>query len=136
MQGSLLQSLLSGRSAWLQARHAVLAQNIANADTPDYQPRDLKPENFEQLVARAGRRDTDIHLVRTDSRHIDAAGSRKPDGAGQAITGFETAPGGNSVILEEQADMMQQTQLDYQLTTNIYAKVVRLMKTAIGSGAS
>ncbi|MEZ5825097.1 MAG: flagellar basal body rod protein FlgB [Geminicoccaceae bacterium] len=134
MQGTLLQSLISGKTAWLQARHVVLAQNVANADTPDFRPRDMVEESFDKLVARTERRSHGIELSRTDAHHIPAVGSTRLDGEGRKVDGFETAPAGNSVILEEQAEKMQQVQIDHQLTTNIYAKMVKLMKTAIGTG--
>lgn len=134
VQATLLQSLISGKTAWLQARHVVLAQNVANADTPGFQPRDLAEESFDRLIDRAQRRTTGIELTRTDKQHIPAVGTARLDGNGRRVDGFETAPAGNSVILEEQAEKMQQVQLDHELTTNIYAKMVKLMKTAIGPG--
>ena len=36
-----------------QARHQVLAGNIANLDTPDYQVRDLSVETFQQRLQEA-----------------------------------------------------------------------------------
>ncbi|MBM4087923.1 MAG: flagellar basal body rod protein FlgB [Planctomycetes bacterium] len=36
-----------------QARHNVLAGNVANADTPNYQVRDLSLENFQQRLKEA-----------------------------------------------------------------------------------
>lgn len=42
-----------------QARHEVLAGNIANIDTPGYKTRDLSPDNFQNSLkqAVAARRD-------------------------------------------------------------------------------
>lgn len=36
-----------------QARHGVLAGNIANIDTPGYKTRDLSPERFQESLKRA-----------------------------------------------------------------------------------
>ena len=36
-----------------EARHGVLAGNIANLDTPGYQVRDLSPERFQELRGKA-----------------------------------------------------------------------------------
>ena len=36
-----------------QARHGVLAGNIANLDTPGYKTRDLSPEQFQQRLQEA-----------------------------------------------------------------------------------
>ncbi|MHA1152522.1 MAG: flagellar basal body protein, partial [Alphaproteobacteria bacterium] len=35
---------------WLSQRQKVLADNIANADTPNYQPRDLNPSEFQRIL--------------------------------------------------------------------------------------
>ena len=38
-------SMLRTRMEWHQERQRVLAENVANADTPNYRPRDLAPPN-------------------------------------------------------------------------------------------
>jgi flagellar basal-body rod protein FlgB len=38
--------MISRRMDWLSQRQTVLSQNVANADTPNYQPRDLKTLDF------------------------------------------------------------------------------------------
>ena len=50
LQAPLFQ-LLSARLGWLGQRQATLSQNIANADTPNYRPRDLRARDFERLVS-------------------------------------------------------------------------------------
>jgi flagellar basal-body rod protein FlgB len=56
-----LFQLISARMSWLSQRQAVLSQNIANADTPDYRPKDLRVADFTRLVegfaGRPGRLD-------------------------------------------------------------------------------
>lgn len=37
-----LFGLMGRRMAWLTQRQMVLSQNIANADTPGYKPKDLR----------------------------------------------------------------------------------------------
>jgi flagellar basal-body rod protein FlgB len=51
------------RSQWLAARTSALANNVANADTPGFKPRDIVP--FEATL-----RDTRIAVERTNSAHI------------------------------------------------------------------
>ena len=43
-------SMLRTRMEWHQERQRVLAENVANADTPDYRPKDLAPLNFENAL--------------------------------------------------------------------------------------
>jgi flagellar basal-body rod protein FlgB len=45
-------ALVQRSIGWLGRNHDVLAQNIANADTPGYRARELKPLDFAALVAR------------------------------------------------------------------------------------
>ena len=49
-------SMLRQRMEWHQERQRVLAENVANADTPNYRARDLAPPDFShemQAVADA-----------------------------------------------------------------------------------
>ncbi len=45
-----LFTVVKKRLAWLARRQEVIAQNIANADTPAYRARDLKPLQFRDMV--------------------------------------------------------------------------------------
>ncbi|MBI4578513.1 MAG: flagellar basal body rod protein FlgB [Planctomycetes bacterium] len=42
--------------SFTQARHKMLAENIANIDTPGYRPRHLDPKAFQHALASAVRR--------------------------------------------------------------------------------
>jgi len=41
-------SMLRGRLDWSQARQRVLAENVANSDTPRFHARDLAPLAFDE----------------------------------------------------------------------------------------
>ena len=43
-------SMLRERMTWLNQRQDVLSQNVANADTPGYVARDLKPLDFDDVL--------------------------------------------------------------------------------------
>ena len=45
-----LFSVIKRRLAWLGHRQEVLAQNIANADTPKYKPMDLTQQSFRKML--------------------------------------------------------------------------------------
>jgi flagellar basal-body rod protein FlgB len=47
-------SMLRTRMQWHQERQRVLAENVANADTPNYRARDLAPPDFESVLQRTG----------------------------------------------------------------------------------
>ena len=46
-------SMLRTRMQWNQARQQVLAENVANADTPNYQAKDLAPPDFRRELTTA-----------------------------------------------------------------------------------
>ena len=43
---------IAKRMSWLGERQTVLAQNVANADTPGFAARDLKAPDFSRLMAQ------------------------------------------------------------------------------------
>ena len=129
----LLFDLMSTRQRWLGQREAVLTRNVANADTPAYQPLDLKPAGFARLVAQRAEPAPSVGLSVTQASHL--AGSTLPAAEDKArkAAAFETTPSGNAVVLDQQMHKLTQTQLDYELTTNLYRRQIGLFKTALGA---
>jgi len=125
-----LFDLMARRMSWLAQRQEVLAQNIANANTPDYTPQDLKPMSFGEEMKRLAPVDPE----RTSELHMAGTVVRKPTPfrSVDQRKRYEVAPDGNSVVVEEQMVKVAETQMDYQLVTNLYRKHVDMIKTAIG----
>jgi flagellar basal-body rod protein FlgB len=122
-----LFSMLRTRMHWHQERQRILAENVANADTPKFQPRDLTPPQFDPRRPAA----TELSLVRTSANHIAGApGSTRfqLDRAG----GFEARPSGNAVSLEDEMMKVANNQMDYQAATSLYTRGLGMLKTAIG----
>jgi flagellar basal-body rod protein FlgB len=136
MPRAALFELISGRADWLQQRQAVLTRNVANSDTPNFQPLDLKPMSPEKLQAAAAGAVRRLPLLLTAATH--AAGSTVAEGAFDQgkVDSYETAPAGNGVVLGEQLEKMAATDLDYQLTTGLYRRYVSMMRTALGAPQS
>ena len=59
---------LRTRMQWHQERQRVLAENVANADTPNFRPRDLAPLKPAPSASSA------LALVRTSSSHLSLGG--------------------------------------------------------------
>jgi len=126
--------LLSARMGWLSQRQGILAQNIANADTPDYRPKDLNAKDFLRLAEGVAGQPTRIPVTRTDQSHLGGKPSARLGLAGkEQQMPFEVSPDGNAVILEEQTAKAGQTALDHQLASNIYRKYVGMFRTALGA---
>jgi len=128
-----LFNMMKKRFSWLGQRQEVLSQNIANANTPKYRPRDLEPFDFAKILRREGRGFT---LARTHENHHDASatlGDRAFDSEKERRP-FETAPDGNAVILEEQMAKVAETQAAYDMAAQLYKKHLNMFKIAIGRG--
>lgn len=128
-----LFELISGRAAWLAQRQAVLARNVANADTPGFTPFDLEPATPADL-RRGGSAGPGLTLVRTSPGHAAGADAGQ-DSAYQVGTApsYEVKPAGNGVVLAEQMQKMASTDLDYQLATSLYRRYVGMLRTALGA---
>ena len=131
-----LFQLISARMSWLSQRQVVLSQNIANADTPDYQPKDLRVADFTRLVEGFADRPGKLTLAQTAPAHLEGAPAARVGLAGHAQrTVYEVAPDGNAVVLEEQSAKAAETALDYQLTSNLYRKYLGMVRIALGHQA-
>jgi flagellar basal-body rod protein FlgB len=127
-----LFAALTRRMDWLGQRQQVLAANVANADTPNYQPHDLKAQSFRELISGAQDR---LGLATTAPGH--RAGLRAAEGAAseRSRQTYETAPDGNAVVLEEQMMRVAETQLQHQTITNLYRKHINMLRLALGRQA-
>ncbi len=107
------------------AREAVLAGNIANADTPGYRRRDL---SFEGVLA-----ERTPALARTDARHLPLAESG-PAGGRVELGPRGTRPDGNGVDLDEELVAAHRNAGTFIDQANVLARLSTLVRTAIGQG--
>jgi flagellar basal-body rod protein FlgB len=133
IQAPLFQ-MMSARLSWLGERQVTLSQNMANADTPDYRPRDLREAAFTRLMRTVQNPASRIGLAQTDPGHQGGGPKTGLDLTGHpAEHPYETTPDGNAVILEEQMAKATATALDYQLTSNLYRKYLGMIRIALGN---
>jgi flagellar basal-body rod protein FlgB len=125
-----LFSMISQRLGWLTERQKVLAENVANIDTPGYRARDLKPVDFGKLAAQAIDR---LQPAATNPRHMAASGT-----GATARTEFtppiagEATLSGNTVSIESEMMKVAETAMDHQLITNLYRKHVGMLRAVLG----
>lgn len=120
-------SMLRTRMQWHQDRQRVLAENVANADTPRFRPRDLVPLDLSQQAKSAGA----ITLARTDTGHVGLPSGSSAHAA-RAQTATEARPAGNAVSLEDEMMKVAANQMDYQAATALYSRSLGLIKIALG----
>jgi len=111
-------------------RTEVLAANLANADTPHYQARDMDFKGA--LAAATGDQSGGVHLATTSARHIPAAGV---NGNGTAELKYRVplAPAldGNTVDAQLEQAAFAENSVRYQATLTFLNSKFRSLMTAI-----
>lgn len=123
---------LKTKMNWHQTRQTLLAENIANAETPNYQGRDLKKFNFADHLEGGGIRS--IAAVRTHGNHIAPSGVEGGLGgfSAKSMASYEITPDGNGVVLEDEMMKVTGNQMDFQAATMLYTRSIKLIRTAMG----
>lgn len=114
---------LAGAMSFHRDRHAVLAGNVANLDTPGYRPADL----HRVLGTEAGA------LARTDPAHLNASGTPGHelsfDDGGQLV-----GPDGNAVALERELAKIDANRVRYGTSAELVSRRLALLRYAAGDG--
>lgn len=129
--GFKLFSMLQTRMDWLGDRQRVLSENVANADTPGYGAKDLKPLTFRSLLSGTA----PVAMEATAQGHLAGRPIASRHGEAKVRIDGEVAISENAVDLEAELRKVSETSIDYQAMVNIYRKHVDMMRTAIGRGA-
>lgn len=124
---------------WREERQKILAQNIANADTPDYKPQDLTPLRFKDLLksstsSLSTQSMGSSSLATTDKQHLSVGGGSSSGMTAKAKDSrdtYEVAPAGNAVVLEEQLLKANENMIGHRFTTNLYQKNVDMLKMTL-----
>ncbi len=123
-----LFGMIARRMDWLSHRQTVLSQNVANADTPNYQPRDLKAIDFKAEMRKQTSR---LTAATTSTSHQTSRMIAGPDREDKPRPS-ETTLSGNSVQMDSELMKVADTAMDYQMTTNIYRRQLAMLRSAIG----
>lgn len=109
-------------------RQKVVAENIANADTPGYRARDIKPFHDIFNGVNAG-----VAQKHTRAGHLYSDGST-PRNVPHVIANAEHSPNGNSVSLETEMTRAAEIRHDYDLALGIYSKSLDILRKSMGRG--
>jgi flagellar basal-body rod protein FlgB len=123
-----LFELAERRLAWADQRQAVLAQNIANANTPGYKPHDLK--SFAATLSGAG----SVVPARTQPNHLSGTIATTQNEVVDRT--HQQSPDGNAIALDEQLVKVADTETTHALVTTIYRKYLGMFNTALGRTSS
>lgn len=123
MQQNLL-SLAASRMVYLGRSQSLLAQNIANIDTPGFSPKAAVP--FAETLRGTG----EVALAVTDPRDIQPLATSGADAT--VATVAARAPDGNAVSLDDELAGVARTQIGQQYAVNIYKSYLGMFTTALG----
>src|SRR6516225_2149456 len=102
--------LAAHQASWLLSRENLVAQNVANANTPGYRTTDLSP--FEAAIQTAS-----LQLATTSPRHISIAESEFQPSPDEVTTAkADTFLSGNNVSLE--SEMMKGGEINRAYSLN------------------
>ncbi len=135
-----LFSMLKGRMGYLAERQRVIAENVANADTPGYQARDMKPFSFQSAMGGHGGMSGGgggmLTPTQSDAGHMALPSLPSFGGSGAMGSNVtrssdsETTLNGNGVVLEEQMMKMTEARMDYDAAVGFYQKALGLLRMA------
>jgi flagellar basal-body rod protein FlgB len=123
-------SMLRTKMHWHQERQRLLAENVANSDTPNFRPNDLAPPKFDASDTGLAK----VTLARTSFAHIASSDADTNEFDPDHRPEFEVVPSGNGVALEDEMMKVAANQMDYQAATALYTRGLGMIKTAIGKG--
>ncbi len=131
--GISLLDALQTRMGYLSGRQKLVAENVANASTPGYKPKDLAAQDFTALVQGASPGEAALGMATTNAKHLQME-TFKPGGA-KTITSpdSETTMDGNSVVLEEQMLKMAESRMQFDAAVGFYEKSMSMMRLAMKS---
>jgi flagellar basal-body rod protein FlgB len=115
---------LSRTMSFHRDRHAVLAGNLANQDTPGYTPLDLAPATTEAPLAE---------LTRTDARHLPPS---EIETAPEVFDDPDAEPGpdGNAVSLEREMAKIDANRVRYGTASELASRRLALLRYASTDG--
>jgi flagellar basal-body rod protein FlgB len=128
LSGIPILSMLRTKMEWHQARQKVLAENVANADTPAFRPHDLTAPDFKRPALPL----SNVSLARTEADHIAGTTPSPSPFRDRTQGGYEIRPTGNAVSLEDEMMKVAANQMDFQTATTLYTHSLNLIKTALG----
>lgn len=132
-------NLASGLAAHAGRRQAVIAENVAHADTPGYRARELTPfaETFAAQTFRGDSPSPAFVARATRAGHAlpdaeSVAGTRAEE---RFITALGAAsPNGNTVSLEDQMGRAAAAKLDHDLALGVWRSAMTIMRASLGGG--
>jgi flagellar basal-body rod protein FlgB len=118
-------SQIQDRLNLVSQSHKLVSHNLANANTPGYQAKDI---SFKGLLHES-LGEQRVHLAKSNQRHI------APHGFSSSAISAEVEEKG-PVSLEQEMMKLARNSIEYQYMVNLLNKKFTNLKLAIGEGAT
>jgi flagellar basal-body rod protein FlgB len=118
-----LFDLASSQARWLAIKQATIAGNVANANTPGFQARDIEP--FDKVLGS-----TEGALAVTSPRHIATDAAEQRTTRVRKTDSWDVVHSGNSVSVEQEMLKAGDVSRDYSLNTAIVKTFHRMLTSA------
>ena len=119
-----LFSMLKAKLGYDAKRQTVIAQNVANSETPGYAPKDLKAFSFAAAMQQGSA------MGRTQAAHMSGRIRSSAAMTAQDAPDTEAKLDGNQVVLEEQMMKMSDARADYDAAISLYQQSMTMLRTA------
>ncbi len=136
---------IGAKMDYLNQRQSIISQNVANADTPGYKPKDIDQPDFanvlRDLTREKGKMTVGVAPVMarsTNGNHIAFATGNEAGGdhrfkVHEQKDVYEVSPSGNAVVIEEQLFKSTSNVTEYNLMSNLMQKQIGMLRMAIRS---
>ena len=127
-----LFSMLKSRLAYVNAREKLISQNVANADTSNFAPKDLQSFDVGKALENASGLQTGIvRTAMTDPGHLQPK-ALQSDVQWKVIDSADSdgTLSGNKVSLEDEMSKMSEARMDYEAAVGFYQKAMSLLQLA------
>lgn len=125
---SAIMNLMRAQMDYQGKRQAMIANNIANIDRPEFEARDMKAFDFERLVAGTMNR---LQMRATNAQHLPPVKPTTDDFTDSRLRStFETTPVGNNVSIDQQTALASKNSSQFALTGKLFRKYTSFYRTA------
>jgi flagellar basal-body rod protein FlgB len=125
MKDLAILQLADGLARHSAVRHRLVAENVANADTPGYRAQDVTP--FDQLVP------AEFDPRATRPGHLTGQQVQRLTVINDSVFGAES-PNGNDVSLTDQVARATQTMGNHDKAVTVYKKTLDILRLGLGRG--
>ena len=120
--------LAGSLASYSAQRQSVIAENVANSDTPGYRAKDLRP--FGELLATDGSKGAQMRATRAG--HIGQISGTLGVEVEEISTFASESPNGNNVSLEDQMVRSSEIKQTHDLALGVYQTSLDILRLSLG----